>query len=171
MVQIISSLGTASGSGITVENIARPIGSSIGLSMVAVIACRWVIRPIYTRCHTLCDHSRAPLVGYTLVLFAFLAVAGYAGSSVLFAAFLAGVTSTWFDSIRMKKLWSAASCYETYYEQSVRRLLKPFFFVSAFGLRVTGLISCTRRPRSGSPFRSDACSLAQCYGEASSTHS
>ncbi|GKZ23207.1 hypothetical protein AbraCBS73388_009559 [Aspergillus brasiliensis] len=105
MVQIISNLG-GSASSFNAITVVRPLFVSIGFALGVFILCAFCFKPILRK--TLTMRRDLPLFMST-VQFAFLAqtsvlvglVAGatYAGTSSLFAAYLAGVIVSWFDGL------------------------------------------------------------------------
>ncbi|KAL4940203.1 Sodium/hydrogen exchanger family-domain-containing protein [Aspergillus oleicola] len=108
MVQIISNLG-GSGSSFTPVTVIRPLFVSIGFGVGVVLVCRFVLRPILPRLlqarDKLPDFTGTPqfaFLGYTALLVGLIAGATYAGTSSLFAAYLAGVVTSWFDSLKEK---------------------------------------------------------------------
>ncbi|KAL2852105.1 Sodium/hydrogen exchanger [Aspergillus pseudoustus] len=105
MVQIISNLG-GSGDSFSAVTVVRPLFVSLGFGVGVVLACRFVARPILLRIlmskSQLPQFTRSPqfaFLGYTAVLVGLVAGATYAGTSSLFAAYLAGVITSWFDSL------------------------------------------------------------------------
>ncbi|KAL4929762.1 cation:proton antiporter [Aspergillus undulatus] len=108
MVQIISNLGGGGGGGegFTPVTVVRPLFVSIGFGVGVVLACRFVLRPILPRIFASRDKlpgftgtPQFAFLGYTGLLLGLVAGATYAGTSSLFAAYLAGVISSWFDSM------------------------------------------------------------------------
>ncbi|KAL3459485.1 Sodium/hydrogen exchanger [Aspergillus heterothallicus] len=105
MVQIISNLG-AGGDSFSAVTVIRPLFVSLGFGVGVVLACRFVARPILLR--ILNSKMKFPQIvrtpqfaflGYTALLVGLVACATYAGTSSLFAAYLAGVITSWFDSL------------------------------------------------------------------------
>lgn len=105
MVQIISNLGgsTSSFSAVTV---IRPIFVSIGFAMGLFILCAFCLKPILKRAFILSDNMpkfmgtmQFAFLAHTCVLVGIVAGATYAGTSSLFAAYLAGVVVSWFDGL------------------------------------------------------------------------
>ncbi|KAL4736643.1 Sodium/hydrogen exchanger family-domain-containing protein [Aspergillus similis] len=105
MVQIISNLGV-SGNSFSALTVVRPLFVSLGFGVGVVLACRFVLRPILLR--VLPSRDKLPgytstvqfaFLGYTSLLVGLVAGATYAGTSSLFAAYLAGVISSWFDDL------------------------------------------------------------------------
>ncbi|KAL4947329.1 Sodium/hydrogen exchanger family-domain-containing protein [Aspergillus filifer] len=108
MVQIISNLG-GSGSSFTPVTVIRPLFVSIGFGVGVVLACRFVLRPILPKLlqsrGKLPDFTGTPqfaFLGYTALLVGLVAGATYAGTSSLFAAYISGVITSWFDSMKEK---------------------------------------------------------------------
>ncbi|KAL2865006.1 cation:proton antiporter [Aspergillus lucknowensis] len=105
MVQIISNLGRGEDS-FSAGTVIRPLFVSLGFGVGVVVVCRFVARPILLRIleskGRLPQFARTPqfaFLGYTGLLVGLVAGATYAGTSSLFAAYLAGVISSWFDSL------------------------------------------------------------------------
>ncbi|KAL4867791.1 hypothetical protein BDV12DRAFT_170847 [Aspergillus spectabilis] len=105
MVQIISNLG-GSGDSFSAVTVIRPLFVSLGFGVGVVLACRFVLRPIIVR--VLESKVKFPefaytpqfaFLGYTALLVGLVAGATYAGTSSLFAAYLAGVITSWFNSL------------------------------------------------------------------------
>ncbi|KAF7586209.1 hypothetical protein BBP40_009288 [Aspergillus hancockii] len=103
MVQIITNLGGSSDlfSAVTV---IRPVFVSIGFGVAVLLACMFCIKPILRV--VLAHRARLPhftgtvqfyFLGYTCLLVGLVAGATYAGTSSLFAAYLAGVMTSWID--------------------------------------------------------------------------
>lgn len=105
MVQIISNLG-GSASSFNLLMVIRPVIVSIGFAVGLFVLCAYFVRPLFKRILT-----AAPMVPqimrsiqfaflyHTIILVGLVAGASYAGTSSLFAAYLAGVTVTWIDSV------------------------------------------------------------------------
>ncbi|KAL2808340.1 Sodium/hydrogen exchanger family-domain-containing protein [Aspergillus granulosus] len=105
MVQIISNLG-GSGDSFSAVTVIRPLFVSLGFGIGVVLACRFLARPVLLRIlgskSKLPQFTRTPqfaFLGYTALLVGMVAGATYAGTSSLFAAYLAGVIASWFDSL------------------------------------------------------------------------
>lgn len=169
MIQVVAELGSGAVSGGTV---GRPVGASVGLLVFVVVGCRWGVGPVYRRflaggeLGLLGGGERAFLV-HSGVLVALVAGASYAGTSVLFAAFLAGAAVSWWDKMVSQtiatptsseaapepepkpelstpgptpEVWTGARVYEHYYAPPVTRILVPFFFASiGFSIPITQL--------------------------------
>jgi hypothetical protein len=160
MVQIISNLG-GSGNSFDAVTVIRPLFVSIGFGVGVVVLCAFVARPILLR--ILAFRDRLPkftgtpefaFIGYTCFLMMLVAATTYAGTSSLFAAYLAGVTQTTSNEGKHPQqraqpeqaTTSAAPSepphlhkhvevtglyvYEHYYHGPVKRILIPMFFVS-----------------------------------------
>lgn len=107
MVQVISNLGAENFNAITV---VRPVLVSVAFAVVAPIACLFILKPITLWLNRCCEaHPTAALNGllhrtqtaftfHTALLVALVASATYAGTSNLFAAYIAGATISWWDS-------------------------------------------------------------------------
>ncbi|KAJ5643449.1 Cation/H+ exchanger [Penicillium longicatenatum] len=83
--------------------IGRPIVASIAMAIVTPIVTKWLFAPLFRRYieHHFArfDHI-SNIILMTLVLSAFITIAGFTGTSVLFGAFLAGVFLTYLPSKR-----------------------------------------------------------------------
>jgi Kef-type K+ transport system membrane component KefB len=81
--------------------IGRPIVASIAMAIVTPIVTKWVFAPFF---RTFIEYHFAQfdhisnIILMTLVLSAFVAIAGFAGTSVLFGAFLAGAFISYLPS-------------------------------------------------------------------------
>ncbi|OJJ07850.1 hypothetical protein ASPVEDRAFT_47050 [Aspergillus versicolor CBS 583.65] len=105
MVQIISNLG-GSGDSFTPVTVIRPLFVSIGFGVGVVLVCRFVARPALvkileskTRLPQFTHTPQFAFIGYTCLLVGLVAGGTYAGTSSLFAAYLAGVITSWFDTL------------------------------------------------------------------------
>ncbi|KAI4607822.1 hypothetical protein J4E83_009364 [Alternaria metachromatica] len=107
MVQVISNLGGDHFSWVTV---VRPVFVSIAFAIIAPLVCLFVAKPstawlnAYREAHpgahlsALLQRTQTAFVIHTLVLIALVAGATYAGTSNLFAAYIAGASISWWDS-------------------------------------------------------------------------
>ncbi|KAJ5826635.1 Cation/H+ exchanger [Penicillium robsamsonii] len=103
MLSVIADLGKISGDGDVNLGwlIGRPIVASIAMAIVTPILTKWVFAPFF---RTFIEYHFARfdhisnIILMTLVLSAFVAIAGFAGTSVLFGAFLAGVFISYLPS-------------------------------------------------------------------------
>ena len=107
LVQVISKLGSISSS-LHAITVVRPIFVSIGLAISVLLMCRYLVRPIsiwirgpdssaVTRAIRM-HPTEATLIVHTALLFGIVAAASYAGTSTLFAAYLAGTSISWYYS-------------------------------------------------------------------------
>ncbi len=197
MVQIISNLG-GGGDSFTPVTVIRPLFVSIGFGVGVVLVCRFMARPVLVK--ILESKAKLPqftrtsqfaFIGYTCLLVGLVAGGTYAGTSSLFAAYLAGVITSWFDSLvhtsqteqqqqndNSSQAQSANTpqtpslrvtgmyIYEHYYRGPVTRILIPMFFVSVT-LQPGVHLSDESRHRSVSRFPSPRCSEAVSSGAAS----
>lgn len=109
MVQVISNLGPASSS-ISAVTVVRPLLVSLAFGVLAPAVCVLVVRPITAWLNTLREKSPAGYLNqvlaargtafmlHTLILFGCVTAATYAGTSNLFAAYVAGASISWWDS-------------------------------------------------------------------------
>ena len=115
MVQVISNLG-ASPAGFSYTTVLRPILVSAAFAIILPLFCAYVIRPLTTWSKS--SHLRYPMkyskkyswkmsmafVCHTATLLSFMASASYAGTSNLFAAYLAGASISWWDDFNVAEL-------------------------------------------------------------------
>lgn len=107
LVQVISKLGSGHIS-IQTITVVRPIVVSIGLALFVLLTCRYVVKPVFL---LICgpgsstvmrafrkQPDEATLIAHTVLLFGIVAAASLAGTSNLFAAYLAGASISWYDS-------------------------------------------------------------------------
>ncbi|OBT80928.1 hypothetical protein VF21_00135 [Pseudogymnoascus sp. 05NY08] len=109
MVQVISNIGETANS-FSAVTVVRPLAVSFGLAIVVPLACRLVAQPLTTWLNSarksspngalnkLCQATHTAFIIHTLVLAALVTGATYAGTSNLFAAYLAGASISWWDS-------------------------------------------------------------------------
>ncbi|KFZ13835.1 hypothetical protein V501_03501 [Pseudogymnoascus sp. VKM F-4519 (FW-2642)] len=109
MVQVISNIGENSES-FGAVTVVRPLAVSFGLAVSVPLACRLVAQPLTTwlngarksspngALNKLCQATHTAFIIHTLVLAAVVTGATYAGTSNLFAAYLAGASISWWDS-------------------------------------------------------------------------
>ena len=107
LVQVISKLGSNSSS-IHPITVVRPIAVSIGLILFVVLTCRYMVKPVFSLIHGIGSSAvmrivrkqpdEAVLIAHTALLFGLVAAASYAGTSNLFAAYLAGASISWYDT-------------------------------------------------------------------------
>ncbi|KAK2735013.1 hypothetical protein FQN57_001389 [Myotisia sp. PD_48] len=105
MVQIISNLGGKSTS-FNPVTVIRPVFVSIGGGVGVFLLCRFLLKPLLDKLFStkkiFPGFSSTPqfaFLAHTCVLIALVTGATYAGTSSLFAAYLAGVVISWFDSL------------------------------------------------------------------------
>ncbi|KAF3931457.1 hypothetical protein ABW19_dt0203608 [Dactylella cylindrospora] len=132
MVQVVSGLGRE---GVSIGSVLRPIGASLGIIIAAVVV-GWAGKRLIGQ-RRLPEKLRGDGMLWaiqTLVLIGSVAVAGYAGASVLFGAFIAGTLVTWWDETQEVEggfsPLKSTEVYEKYYLPVVERILIPFFFAS-----------------------------------------
>ncbi|KAJ4983999.1 sodium/hydrogen exchanger family protein [Stagonosporopsis vannaccii] len=107
MVQVISNLG---GENFTAVTVVRPILVSIAFAVAVPVACLFVLKPCtlllnkYREAHPsaavngVLRRSQTAFTLHTALLIALITGATYAGTSNLFAAYIAGATISWWDS-------------------------------------------------------------------------
>jgi Kef-type K+ transport system membrane component KefB len=107
MVQIISSLGA--GSSFNEITVIRPVFVSIAFAVLIPLICLYIAKPIMlggndflrqpnnTRYRAVLCSPKASFVYQTGILLAMITGATYAGTSNLYAAYLAGASITWLD--------------------------------------------------------------------------
>ncbi|KAK8038787.1 hypothetical protein PG993_007198 [Apiospora rasikravindrae] len=113
MVQIVSAgLGESSGGGTAIAPaiVARPVLVSVAFAVAVPLACRFVLRPLMaclwksgarqSRLFQLLGAGQNAFLVQTGVLLGLVAAAGYAGASVLLAAYLAGIVASWWRDER-----------------------------------------------------------------------
>ncbi|KAF1933543.1 uncharacterized protein M421DRAFT_415885 [Didymella exigua CBS 183.55] len=140
MVQVISNLGGESFDTITV---VRPVLVSVAFAVTVPLACLYVLKPVtlklnrYRESHPtsalnklLCQ-THAALTFHTALLIALITATTYAGTSNLFAAYIAGATISWWDSevphdvkakagpaLTIEKVSAATSSSDTYPDEA-----------------------------------------------------
>ncbi|CZT08174.1 related to Na+/H+ antiporter [Rhynchosporium agropyri] len=109
MVQVISNLGASSDT-FSAETVVRPLAVSVGLAVVIPLLCRFVALPLTKYLNEIrksnlggvvdqaCRHKYSAFIIQTAILLGLVTGATYAGTSNLFAAYLAGAASSWWDS-------------------------------------------------------------------------
>ncbi|KAJ5334898.1 hypothetical protein N7452_007301 [Penicillium brevicompactum] len=104
MLSVIGDLGKLSEENVNLGwLIGRPIVASVGMAIVTPIVTKWVFAPFfrkYIEYHFARFDHVSNIILMILVLSAFVAIAGFTGTSVLFGAFLAGVFLTYIPSKR-----------------------------------------------------------------------
>ncbi|KAJ9613557.1 hypothetical protein H2200_003499 [Cladophialophora chaetospira] len=115
LVQVISNLGSGH-THISATTIVRPVTVSIAFAITLPVACKFILKPMMR------EYSRIPgggaeclfaklgfvfpfhFVLSTTCLIALATAASYAGTSILFAAYLAGATVSWIDEVSSKAM-------------------------------------------------------------------
>ena len=107
LVQVISKLGSGPSS-VHAITVVRPIVVSIGLALLVLLACLYLVKPVASLIdgfgftavmRAIQKHpNEATLVAHAALLFGTVAAASYAGTSNLFAAYLAGASISWYYS-------------------------------------------------------------------------
>lgn len=109
MSAVIGSLGTSSD--FSAIAVIRPVFVSIAFAVVLPAICIWIVKPlaklIYKSpitlkgftLHRMLDAKGTAFAVHTLVLVGLVTGASYAGTSNLFAAYLAGACVTWWDGL------------------------------------------------------------------------
>lgn len=107
MVQVISNLGGENFDAITV---VRPVLVSVAFAIIVPLVCLCVLKPVtlelnrYREAHSaaslnkLLSKMHTAFTIHTALLIALVTAATYAGTSNLFAAWIAGATISWWDS-------------------------------------------------------------------------
>ncbi|KAL9619666.1 MAG: hypothetical protein Q9160_005772 [Pyrenula sp. 1 TL-2023] len=109
LVQVVSNFG-ASGGTIEAKTALRPFLVSIAFVVAVLLGCRYIVAPLTRQLNS--RNSPAPFFAnaiqklpfdgiifiiHTSILFAIVAGATYAGTSPLFAAYVAGASINWWD--------------------------------------------------------------------------
>ncbi|KAK5042902.1 hypothetical protein LTR84_012018 [Exophiala bonariae] len=174
MVQVISNIGGASSS-FSAVTIVRPVCVSIGFVGVVPLLARFIIRPltIWLNCKRtasptgyisyILTRGATTLILHLSILIGLITATTYAGTSNLFAAYLAGASISWWDTTvphprahgsgtnlstnetgRPPSVLSATSgttgveTFERFFFQPFQRILKPLFFASiGFSVPIT----------------------------------
>ncbi|RFU78552.1 sodium hydrogen exchanger [Trichoderma arundinaceum] len=109
MVQIISNLGSSSTS-ISAITVVRPLLVSIAFTVCAPLVCVFVAKPVTLWLNSqrikhplgvldrLLNQRGTPWIIHTSILIGCIAGSTYAGTSNLFAAYIAGASISWWDS-------------------------------------------------------------------------
>lgn len=145
MVSVISNLGGVNDGGSTNIGwlVGRPIVASVAIGAVSPLLGRYAARPLY---RSLLQHRAAPLghkftvIFMTGILCAHLVVCAYAGTSLLFGAFLAGIFLSMLpsqpgDAARDRRdghesLPEFHVTFEKYISPAQSSVLEPLFFAS-----------------------------------------
>ncbi|KAJ5389794.1 uncharacterized protein N7496_000862 [Penicillium cataractarum] len=106
MVQIISNLGSSTTESFSTVTVVRPICVAIGFAVGIVLLCGFALKPAVRRLRaanmSLLRKGKEPQVAFVLymaILIGFVTGASYAGTSGLFAAYLAGACISWFGDL------------------------------------------------------------------------
>jgi Kef-type K+ transport system membrane component KefB len=147
MVDVISSLGSNSSS-FSATVVIRPVFVAIAFAVVVPVAGRWFIQPLTIklnayrvkhpkgRVNMVLSSQFSGLVIHTLLLIGLVAGSSYAGTSNLFAAYIAGALINWWDNVVPHPKFEGNQCpsgeniYNTYFAPVVKQILVPFFFAS-----------------------------------------
>ncbi|PVH86892.1 Sodium/hydrogen exchanger [Cadophora sp. DSE1049] len=109
MVQVISNLGESKNS-FGAVTVVRPLAVSVGLAVAVPLICRFVALPLTGVLNgvresrpggmmdKMCKATHTAFIIHTLILIGLVTGATYAGTSNLFAAYLAGASVSWWDS-------------------------------------------------------------------------
>jgi len=109
MVQVISNLGLSSSS-FSAVTVVRPLAVSVGFVVAVPLVCRFVVLPLTLWLNRLregeregfverlCHGMHTAFIIHALILTGLVTGATYAGTSNLFAAYLAGASISWWDS-------------------------------------------------------------------------
>ncbi|KAH9222827.1 Sodium/hydrogen exchanger family-domain-containing protein [Leptodontidium sp. 2 PMI_412] len=179
MVQVISNLGESAG-GFKATTVVRPLAVSVGLAIAVPLLCRFGALPLTRLLNGMrisktggvvdrvCRGMHTAFVLHTLILLGLVTGATYAGTSNLFAAYLAGASISWWDilhrpsrsqttpSLQTHQLnpqheikqpeghdpttLTGTEVFHTYYKTALQRILKPFFFASiGFAIPITDM--------------------------------
>lgn len=109
MVQVISNLGGTSAQ-FSATSVLRPVFVSLGFGLIVPLTARWIVLPVTSWIYDqrsknpsgglnkwLSYKATAPTI-HAAIFFGLTTAAGYAGTSNLFAAYLAGASISWWDS-------------------------------------------------------------------------
>lgn len=145
MVSVISNLGGVDDGGSTNIGwlVGRPILASFAIGAVSPLMSRYAVQPLYRR---LIQQRAAPLghkftvIFMTAILCAHLVVCAYAGASLLFGAFLAGIFLSMLPSEPGQATGNHGDAYcslpefhvtfEKYISPAQTSILEPLFFAS-----------------------------------------
>ncbi|EJP61188.1 sodium/hydrogen exchanger family protein [Beauveria bassiana ARSEF 2860] len=179
MVQVISNLGQDSGS-LNAIIVVRPLLVSVGFAVVAPLICLFLASPT-TAClnrrrrsnpqgnlNKAMSSRQTPFVLHTLILIGYITASSYAGTSNLFAAYIAGASISWWDSevdhvqvaseqeptnaaadatgstssVISSADASGLGTYNRVYSATVETVLRPFFFASiGFSIPITEMFT------------------------------
>lgn len=109
MVQVISNLGTSANS-FGAVTVIRPIFVSIAFAVVVPLVCRLIVQPLTRHVLEGAKNTNGSIkrwavtpafafVSHTFLLLGLVTGSSYAGTSNLFAAYIAGAVITWWDAL------------------------------------------------------------------------
>ncbi|GAA5896944.1 cation:proton antiporter [Sporobolomyces salmoneus] len=137
LLSVISSLGEGEGGGTGGGlgwTIGRPIVASLAMCLVTPIVLVFVLKPLFgmklVRGWMEKGGKEVKLGLGVLVLSAYLAIAYYAGTTVLLGSFLAGLTLPFLSAPSSSSSPSFLDTYQLYIEPLQTYILVPFFFGS-----------------------------------------
>lgn len=150
MSSVIHGLGELAGGGVSLGwLIGRPILASALMAILTPVLSKWVLAPMFRKYfeHRFAKYDHfSNIILMILVLSAFLAIAAYAGTSVLFGAFLAGSFLTYLPSTHPEGPFVVLSreegeesgsksptfvhTFEKYCLDAQQYILEPLFFAS-----------------------------------------
>ena len=104
MVQIISNLGPAST--FTWATVVQPVGVSLAFVFFLPLVCWFVVKPLALKlrssgkgsCVTIIGNRGVAFLFHSAIILGLVVASSYAGTSNLFAAYLAGASISWYDS-------------------------------------------------------------------------
>ena len=181
MVQVVSNLGTSAAS-VPAVSVLRPVLVSLAFAGLTPAVCLFVIKPATLALNAsrqrhgdrvldmVLRKRQTAFIVQTLFLVGMVVTSSYAGTSNLFAAYVAGCVISWWDHevphVDMQveasrgdvlTLYSSPSrssdgdtveatsgldIYKRYYEGIVRKILQPFFFGSiGFSIPISSMFS------------------------------
>ncbi len=128
MVQVISALG---GDHFSWAIVVRPILVSVAFAIVVPLSCMLVVKPVtlwinvhreanpVTSVNAILQKPQTAFTVHTMILIGLVTSGTYAGTSNLFAAYIAGATTSWWDSeVPHPKLKTAVASSSTAKEDS-----------------------------------------------------
>ncbi|KAF8586232.1 hypothetical protein K439DRAFT_1556832 [Ramaria rubella] len=178
MLQVVSELSNGQGTAGEYEKvIGRALGASIGIVVLVALICRliphrllfrttinkWVRSPKRKQLvKTTWESPYLPLVAHSALLLVLIVAGGYAGTSILLSAFIAGVVVRWSGAPSTSKSQGSNNdppsitpssgptastglhVYEHFYGRPTEQILKPFFFASiGFSIPISRMFHAT----------------------------
>ncbi|KIV91484.1 hypothetical protein PV10_06019 [Exophiala mesophila] len=176
MVQVISNLGGVSSS-FSAVTIIRPICVSIGFACAVPLVARFIVQPFTAwlngkrktsptgYINYILTRDTTALIIHTAILVGLITATTYAGTSNLFAAYLAGASISWWDTTLSHPNFhrsgrtpstdhtspsqsvlnvgtSGTEIFERFFYQPLQRILKPLFFASiGFSVPITRMFT------------------------------